>query len=129
MGKKVLIADKSLYNRMVLRDILITHGFSVVEAATSEAAIELFKQSQPDLVTVDATMHNIDGTSPIRDIMLMDPHARVMLCGTRGQRRLVVEAMAMGAEGVLLKPFNERQVVRAIHEASGAPPSSGPIQM
>ena len=127
MGKRVLVVDSSLYNRMMLRDILISHGFSVTEVSSGEEAVEAYDTLRPDLVTIDASAPGIDGARTLRDITMKDPHASVMICGTRGQRRSVMEGMSMGAVGVLLKPFNEKQVLREIRYAVGRPPTSEPI--
>ena len=117
MSRKVLIVDKSLYNRMILKDLLITHGYSVLEASSSDQAVELYKQSRPDLVAVDAALPDTGGAKTVRGIRLEDPTAALLMCGNRGQRQLVMEAMMYGAAGVLVRPFNERQVLRAVHLA------------
>ena len=122
MPKTVMIVDKSLYNRMILRDILISHGYSVLEAKSGDEAIEMYEQQRPDVVTVDAAMPGIDGPRAVREIRLLNPQAAVLMCGTRGQRRLVIEGVRLGACGVLLKPFCERQMLRAISQSMGAPP-------
>lgn len=127
MGRKVLVLDNSLYSRMVLRDILISHGFSVIEASTCEDALDKYEELQPDLVTVDVTLFGMDGTQAVRRLLLKDPTASVLMCGGQGQRRAVMEGMSLGATGVLLKPFKERQVLREIRQAAGQPPGSKPM--
>jgi two-component system, chemotaxis family, chemotaxis protein CheY len=129
MPRKVLIVDKSLYNRMMLRDILIAHGYTVLEASTGHEAVEMYKSLQPDLVTVDAMMPGMDGPYAVREIRFIDPKAAILMCGTRGQQQFMLEGMSLGAEGVLLKPFNERQVLRAIRTAAGNQPLSQPVEM
>lgn len=127
MANKVLIVDKSLYNRMILRDILITHGYSVLEATTGDEAISTYERIRPDLVTVDATLPGMDGLRVIREIKYLNPDASLLMCGTRGQRRAVLEGMMLGASGVLMKPFNERQVLRDVRRRTGPPPSGNPV--
>jgi len=122
LSSKILVVDHSLYNRMVLRDILISHGFSVLEASTGDEAIELYRQLHPDLVTVEASMPGFDGARTVREVLLIDPDAPVLMCGSHGQRSAVMEGMACGAEGVLLKPFKEKQVVRVVRQSMRQPP-------
>lgn len=129
MSRKVLIVDKSLYTRMILRDMLSAHGYTVLEASSGRDAVEMYKSLQPDLVTVDAMMPGMDGVFAVREIRFFDPKAAIFMCGTRGQRQFVMEGMSLGAEGVLLKPFNERQVLRAINAAGGTSPMSQPMEM
>jgi two-component system, chemotaxis family, chemotaxis protein CheY len=127
MGKKVLVVDSSLYNRMLLKDILIPHGYSVAEVSTGEEAVDAYERLRPDLVTIDANAPGINGVRTVRDITTKDPHASVLMCGTRGQRRAVMEGMSVGAVGVLLKPFTEKQVLREIRQAAGRPPTNDPM--
>jgi DNA-binding NarL/FixJ family response regulator len=72
-------------------------------------------------------MPGMDGVRTVREIAMKDPHASILICGTRGQRRAVMEGMSLGAVGVLLKPFNEKQVLREIRLAAGRPPTGEPI--
>jgi two-component system, chemotaxis family, chemotaxis protein CheY len=127
MGKKVLVIDSSLYSRMLLKDILLSHGYSVAEVANAEDAVETYESLRPDMVTIDASMPGMDGTQILREITMRDPDASVLICGSRGQRRAVMEGMSMGAAGVLLKPFNEKQVLRELRNAIGRPPTNEPM--
>lgn len=127
MGKKVLIVDDSLYSRMMLKDILISHGYSVTEVSTGEEAVEAFEKLNPDVVTFDVAP-GVEGTRAIREILLKNPDTSVLMCGSRGQRRAVMDGMSVGASGVLLKPFNERQVLREMRNAAGRPPASEPMR-
>jgi two-component system, chemotaxis family, chemotaxis protein CheY len=127
MSKRVLVVDNSLYNRMMLRDILISHGYSVAEVSTGEEAVDAYDKLRPDMVTIDASVPGMDGARTVREITMKHPNASVLICGTRGQRRAVMEGMSFGAVGVLLKPFNEKQVLREIRNAVGRPPTAEPM--
>jgi len=108
MGKRILIVDGALYNRLILRDILVSHGYSVGEASTNEQGLEMYRHSRPDLVALEAT------TGAARDFRTLDPTSMILMCGSRGQRRLMTQGMTDGAEGIVFRPYSERQVVRAI---------------
>lgn len=123
MGKKVLIVDNSLYSRMMLRDILISHGYSVTEVSSGEEALKIYETLQPDMVTIDTNLPGMDGTQTLRQITMKCSSAAVLICGTRGQRGAVMEGMSMGAAGVLLKPFNEKQILHELRYAMGRPPT------
>jgi two-component system chemotaxis response regulator CheY len=111
---------------MTLKDMLIPAGYSVVEASNEEEAVAIYERVRPDIVTVDATTPD-SAARAVRQIMLKDPSASILMCGSRGQRRAVMEGMSVGATGVLLKPFNERQVLREIGAAGGRPPQQEPM--
>jgi two-component system, chemotaxis family, chemotaxis protein CheY len=123
MGKRVLIIDNSLYNRMMLRDILVSHGYSVTEVSSGEEALKIYETLRPDLVAIDTNLPGMDGAQTLREITTRDSNASVLICGTRGQRRAVMEGMSMGASGVLLKPFNEKQILHELRYAMGRPPT------
>jgi len=113
MGKKVLIVDTALYNRIMLRAILEGHGYSVVEASTGEKALKMYRRARPDLVALEVA------TADARDFRNLDPSAMILMCGGHGQRRLVTQGLTDGADGVIFKPYSERQVVRVVRRAIG----------
>ena len=62
MAKNILIVDDAAFMRMMIKDILTKNGYEVVaEAANGVEAVELYKSHQPDLVTMDITMPEMDG--------------------------------------------------------------------
>ena len=57
MAKRVLITDDALFMRVTLKNILTKGGYEVVgEACNGRESVELYEQTQPDLVTMDITM-------------------------------------------------------------------------
>ena len=58
---KVLVVDDAAFMRMRCKKMLIENGFDVVEAANGIEAISVYKESQPDMVLMDITMHDKDG--------------------------------------------------------------------
>ena len=113
MGKKVLIVDTAVYNRMMLRGILEMHGYSVLEASTGERALEMYRGSRPDLVAVEVA------TADARDFKTLDYTATILMCGGHGQRRQVAQGLTDGANGIIVRPYSERQVIRAVRRAIG----------
>ncbi len=62
MSKRILIVDDAAFMRMMIKDILVKNGFEVVgEAQDGVQAVELFNELNPDLVTMDITMPEMDG--------------------------------------------------------------------
>lgn len=116
MEKTVLIADDATFMRMMIKDILIQAGFTVVgEAATGKKAVELYDKEKPTFVTMDITMPEMDGITAIKEILKIDPKARILVCSAMGQRELVVEALEAGALDFLIKPFKAESVIDALH--------------
>ncbi len=118
MGSKVLIVDDAGFMRIMLKDIIIKGGFEVVaEADNGITAVELYKKLKPDAVTMDITMPGMDGIRALKEILLFDRDAKVIMCTALGQHTMVVEAIKVGAVDFIGKPFQKDQVVSALKKA------------
>lgn len=114
----VLIVDDAAFMRMMLRKIIVVSGHQVVgEASDGDAAIEMFRELRPDLTTLDITMPGRDGIEVLREIMEIDPQARVVMCSALGQQAKVVESIKLGARDFVVKPFEADVVEKAIDKA------------
>lgn len=120
MAKQVLIVDDALFMRNLLRDIFEAAGWQVVaEAENGLQAVEQFKAHQPDLVTMDIVMPEMNGLEALHKIIETDPQATIIMCSALGQDSLVMEAIRAGAKDFIIKPFQERQVLEIIERVSG----------
>ena len=68
MAKLVLVVDDAAFMRMMLKDILSKNGYQTVEAENGKKAIEKYKESHPDIVTMDITMPEMDGIEALKEI-------------------------------------------------------------
>ena len=120
---KVLVVDDALFMRKMLSDILKKEGFDVIgEADNGKDAIEKYKELKPDLVTMDIVMpkmEEIDGIAAVREIVKLDPQARIIMVSAMGQHALVVEAIQAGAKDFIVKPFQPSRVVEAMKRVLG----------
>ncbi|QHS22346.1 response regulator [Virgibacillus sp. MSP4-1] len=115
MGK-VLVVDDAQFMRLTLSNILTKGGHEVIgEASDGQEAIELYKQLQPELVTMDITMPNLDGMDAAEAIIENDPEAKVIMCSAVGQQKVVVQAIQLGAKDFIVKPFDESRVLDTIN--------------
>ncbi|GAA0496267.1 chemotaxis protein CheY [Salinibacillus aidingensis] len=115
MGK-VLVVDDAQFMRLTLSNILTKGGHEVVgEASDGQEAIDLYKQLQPELVTMDITMPNLDGMDAAEAIIENDPDARIIMCSAVGQQKVVVQAIQLGAKDFIVKPFDESRVLDTIN--------------
>lgn len=121
---RVLIVDDALFMRKMLSDILKKEGIEVCgEAENGKEAIEKYKQLKPDLVTMDIVMpkmEEIDGVAAVREIMKIDPQAKIIMVSAMGQHSLVVEAIQAGAKDFVTKPFQPSRVIEAIKRVLGS---------
>jgi len=118
MGKNILIVDDAAFMRMMVKDILVKNGFTVVgEAQDGMEAIEKYKELSPDLVTMDITMPEMDGITALKQIKEINSGAKVIMCSAMGQQAMVIDAIQAGAKDFIVKPFQAARVIEAIQKA------------
>lgn len=112
--KRVLITDDAAFMRLALKTMLVKNGFEIVgEAENGEVAVEKYKTLKPDIITLDITMPIMDGIAALKEIKAFDKNAKVMMISAMGQESIVRDAIMAGAQGFIIKPFNEETVVKA----------------
>lgn len=120
MGNRILIVDDAAFMRMMLKDILVKNGYEVVgEAPNGAIAVERYKDTQPDLVTMDITVPEMDGITAVKEIKKIDPQARIIMCSAMGQQAMVIEAIQAGARDFIVKPFQPERVLEAVRKNLG----------
>ena len=115
MHNTVLVCDDAAFMRSLLSDLLVQAGLEVVgEAQTGLEAVDKFRQLKPDLVTMDILMPGMGGIEAVREIIKIDPGARVLVCSAMGEQALVLDAIRAGAKDFIVKPFQPSRVVEAV---------------
>lgn len=120
MSKRVLVVDDAVFMRMKLKDILEKNGYEVVaEAQNGVEAIEKYKTENPDLVTMDITMPEMDGIEALKGIKAVNPNAKIIMCSAMGQQSMVMEAIQSGALDFIVKPFDTDRVIQSLNKITG----------
>ncbi|TEB04959.1 Chemotaxis protein CheY [Pelotomaculum schinkii] len=115
MGKRILIVDDAAFMRMMIKNIVTKNGYEVVgEAENGQAALELYKEHKPDLVTMDITMPEMSGIEGVKAIRQFDPAANIIMCSAMGQQAMVMDAIQAGAKDFIVKPFQQDRILQAI---------------
>jgi two-component system chemotaxis response regulator CheY len=115
---RVLVVDDAAFMRKLLCDALVEGGHEVVgEAGNGLEAIARFQELRPEVMTLDITMPEMDGLSALRDIMELEPTARVVMCSALGQESKVLESIKLGAKDFVVKPFKPDRVLEAVGKA------------
>lgn len=115
--RRLLIADDSNIVRGKIARALGQHGLDIVGLASNgREALELFKATRPEVVTMDLTMPEMDGIECIRQIRALDPKARILVVSALSDKSTAIQALKEGAQGFLDKPFTEAELSDAIGE-------------
>ena len=115
---RVLVVDDAAFMRKMVGDALAKGGHEVVgEASNGNEAVESYQALRPDITTLDITMPEKDGLSALKEIMALDPTARVVMCSALGQESKVLEAVKSGAKDFVVKPFQPDRVIDAVGKA------------
>ncbi|KIL98293.1 Chemotaxis regulator - transmits chemoreceptor signals to flagelllar motor components CheY [Paramagnetospirillum magnetotacticum MS-1] len=108
---KVLIVDDSLIAVKKLTLMLEGLGHKVVgTAGTGAEAVEAYRAHNPDLVTMDITMPDMDGVEATAKIIAEFPAAHIIMVTSHGQERMVIDSLDAGAKGYVLKPVRTEKL-------------------
>lgn len=112
---KILIVDDSRTSRRMLHNILVENGHEIVgEAENGQIGYEKYIETDPDIVTLDITMPVLDGLGALEKIMAYDEKAHVIMVTAAGQKNKMVDAIKLGANEFIQKPFEPDQILSVI---------------
>jgi two-component system, chemotaxis family, chemotaxis protein CheY len=114
--KLMIVDDSNIMRRRIERSQQFDDLQVVGSAANGIDALELFKRTDPDLVTMDITMPQMDGIECIGRLVKLKPSIRILVISALADKATAVDAMEKGANGFLNKPFTDRQLNEAIAE-------------
>jgi two-component system KDP operon response regulator KdpE len=112
----VLVVEDEPQLMRFLRATLPVHGYRVVEATTGTQAIVEASSRAPDLVLLDLGLPDLDGTEVTRRVREWSPMPIVVI-SARGQERDKVEALDVGADDYLTKPFGIAELLARMRVA------------
>ncbi|MBI2236325.1 MAG: response regulator [Magnetospirillum sp.] len=121
---RVLVVDDSRVTVKKITAIFEQLGHQVVGVARSgHEALEAYRTSNPDLVTMDITMPDVDGVEATRLVLAEFPAANVIMVTARGQERMVVDSLRAGAKGYVLKPVVPERLAEMVAKVRLLPPA------
>ena len=105
----ILIVDDSRTSRKMLRNLLEENGHAVVgEAKDGQEGVNLAKELNPDVITLDITMPVLDGIGALAQIKQDNPNAKVIMVTAAGQKDKIVKAVKLGASEFVSKPYEPK---------------------
>lgn len=114
---KILIVDDSKTSRKFLRNMLEQAGHEIVaEAVNGAEGVEKFRIYRPDITTMDIIMPVLGGIDAVKDIIEIDPDAKIIMVTAAGQKANMIEALKKGAADFIQKPFDMDVIVNTIEK-------------
>ncbi|MBL9084691.1 MAG: response regulator transcription factor [Planctomycetales bacterium] len=120
MSIKVLIVDDHEVVRLGIKSLLTGSNIVVVgDAASGEQALAAVKAHKPDVILLDVRMPDSDGLTTLSRLRMEDSAVKVLMLSTYDNPTYVARAVALGANGYLLKSASREDLVAAIEKAAG----------
>jgi len=114
---RILVVDDESAIRRALRPPLLELGFQVAEASRGEEALQLLRSSTFDAVLLDVNMPGVGGIETLRRIRSFAPRLPILMLTVRDQEEEKVEALDLGADDYVTKPFSTRELIARIRAA------------
>lgn len=109
---RVVIADDEPITKMDLNELLQEAGYEVVgEASDGFDAVEICRQTHPNLVLLDIKMPLLDGLSAAKIIHEEDLAETIMMMTAYSEREFIEQAKECGVGGYLVKPIDEKSLI------------------
>jgi two-component system chemotaxis response regulator CheY len=105
--KLMIVDDSNIIRRRIERSQQIARLEVVGSASNGRAAVEMFRRTQPDVVTMDLTMP---------ELVAINSEVLILVVSALADKATAVDAIAKGANGFLCKPFTDRQLNDALEE-------------
>jgi two-component system chemotaxis response regulator CheY len=110
----VLIIEDSLMAREMLRRILLSMQFKIIdEADNGEVALSKIKKSglSPDFIFIDMEMPVMNGLETIKQIKPILPDSIIIMVTSHGEKELVTELATLGVQGYIKKPYDRDTIL------------------
>ena len=114
---RVLVIDDEPAIRRALRPPLTELGFEMTEASRGEMALDILRTEPFDAVLLDVNMPGIGGIETLRRIRALAPRLPVIMLTVRDREEEKVNALELGADDYVTKPFGVRELVARIRAA------------
>ncbi|MFC5068507.1 response regulator [Flaviflagellibacter deserti] len=116
-GVPILIVDDEPPIRRLLRTSLGPNGFHVIEAENGEIALKLAVHEKPDVMLLDLGLPDMDGGEVIRRLRASGSKLPIIVLSSRGDEKGKVEALDLGADDYVTKPFGMAELIARIRAA------------
>jgi two-component system chemotaxis response regulator CheY len=114
--KLMICDDSNIIRRKIERELKIERLEVIATASNGRIAVETFKKTPADVVTMDITMPEMDGIECVEKLVAIKPDVLILVISALSDKSTAIEALKKGANGFLCKPFTDRQLTEALEE-------------
>ena len=118
MSKLILVVEDQEDNRRIMRDLLTSVGYEVIEAITGEEGVVAAETHRPDLILMDIQLPGLDGYEATRQIKANPEleHIPIIVVTSYALSGDDVKAFEAGCNAYVSKPFSPRELLAKIRE-------------
>src|SRR6516164_3965678 len=118
MSKRILVVEDNEDNRQIIRDLLTSVGYELIEAADGMEGVAMAQHHRPDLILMDVQLPVMDGYEATRQIRTVPELADVPIIAVTSYALSGDEAKTReaGCDGYVAKPFSPRQLLAKLRE-------------
>ena len=118
MGKRILVVEDQEDNRRILRDLLTSVGYEIIEAVTGEEGVTMAETGHPDLILMDIQLPGIDGYETTRRVRALPALRQVPIIAVTSYALSGddVKAKEAGCTDYVPKPFSPRALLATIRK-------------
>ena len=127
MSKRILVVEDQEDNRRILRDLLTSKGYEIIEAVDGEEGVAMAGEHIPDLILMDIQLPGLDGYEATRRIKSNTDLAGIPIIAVTSYALSGDETKAKeaGCDDYISKPYSPRVLLSKVHENLGDLPESG----
>ncbi len=136
---RILVIDDETEIVRILQRSLAAHGYDVLTANSGEKALEVMEHARPDLLLLDLGLPGMDGLEVCKRIRAKSNLPPIIVVSVRDTEREKVQALDLGADDYISKPFGMNEVLarirvalrHSVHVLQGTEPliTIGPLQI
>lgn len=127
-GRRILIIDDDASLAEMLQLVLRQEGFETTWCASGDAALDVFRSAQFDLVLLDLMLPGLDGVAVCRRIRA-DSGVPIVMLTAKSDTGDVVDGLEAGADDYIAKPFKPRELVARVWTRLRRPPTESETDM
>jgi response regulator RpfG family c-di-GMP phosphodiesterase len=117
IGESILIVDDEEHIRRLCSEILRCRSYQTVDVSSAKEALEIARSRTFDLLLTDISMPGMDGLELLRTIKEGQKDIAAVIMTGYGTIDNAVQALRLGAQGFVVKPFSEQDMVQSVEDA------------